>query len=89
MAECPPSIECMFDFGGEAALLAEMTAGRRAERAAVARRLMAAGRLCLVRMADVEVEDRTQWCIDHWEAVAAEVGAELGTSRAGASSELR
>ena len=78
----------MFDFGDEAALLAEMTAGRRAERAAVARRLMAAGRLCLVRMADVEVEDRTQWCIDHWEAVAAEVGAELGISRARASSEM-
>ena len=49
---------------------------------------MAAGRLCLVRMADVEVEDRTQWCIDHWEAVAAEVGAELGISRARASSEM-
>jgi hypothetical protein len=78
----------MFDFGDEAALLAEMTAGRRAERSAVARRLMAAGRLCLVRMADVEVEDRTQWCIDHWEAVAAEVGAELGISRARASSEM-
>ena len=78
----------MFDFGDEAALLAEMTAGRRAERAAVARRLMAAGRLCLVRMADVAVEDRTQWCIDHWEAVAAEVGAELGISRARASSEM-
>ena len=69
-------------------MLAEMTAGRRAERSAVARRLMAAGRLCLVRMADVEVEDRTQWCIDNWEAVAAEVGAELGISRARASSEM-
>ena len=78
----------MFDSCDEAALLAEMTAGRRAERAAVARRLMAAGRLCLVRMAEVEVEDRTQWCIDHWEAVAAEVGAELGISRARASSEM-
>ena len=78
----------MFESLDEASLLAEMTAGRRAERAAVARRLMAAGRLCLVRMADVEVEDRTQWCIDHWEAVAAEVGAELGISRARASSEM-
>ena len=78
----------MFDSLDEASLLAEMTAGRRAERSAVARRLMAAGRLCLVRMADVEVEDRTQWCIDNWEAVAAEVGAELGISRARASSEM-
>ena len=81
-------IECMFESLDEASLLAEMTAGRRAERSAVARRLMAAGRLCLVRMADVEVEDRTQWCIDNWEAVAAEVGAELGISRARASSEM-
>ena len=81
-------IECMFESLDEASLLAEMTAGRRAERSAVARRLMAAGRLCLVRMADVEVEDRTQWCIDNWEAVAAEVGAELGISRARASAEM-
>ena len=29
-----------------------------------------------------------QWCIDNWEAVAAEVGAELGISRARASSEM-
>ena len=78
----------MFDSCDEAALLAEMTAGRRAERSAVARRLMAAGRLCQVRMADVEADDRTSWCIDNWEAVAAEVGAELGISRARASSEM-
>ena len=69
-------------------MLAEMTAGRRAERSAVARRLMAAGRLCQVRMADLDAEDRMQWCIDNWEAVAAEVGAELGISRARASSEM-
>ena len=78
----------MFESLGEPALLAEMTAGRRAERSAVARRLMAAGRLCQVRMADVEADDRTRWCIDNWEAVAAEVGAELGISRARASSEM-
>jgi hypothetical protein len=78
----------MFDSCDEASLLAEMTAGRRAERSAVARRLMAAGRLCLVRTADLDAEDRMQWCIDNWEAVAAEVGAELGISRARASSEM-
>jgi hypothetical protein len=78
----------MFDLCDEAPLLAEMTAGRRAERSAVARRLMAAGRLCQVRMADLDAEDRMQWCIDNWEAVAAEVGAELGISRARASSEM-
>jgi hypothetical protein len=78
----------MFDLCDEASLLAEMTAGRRAERSAVAQRLMAAGRLCQVRMADLDAEDRMQWCIDNWEAVAAEVGAELGISRARASSEM-
>ena len=81
-------IECMFDSLDEPALLAQMAEAQRSERASVARRLVAAGRLCLVRMADVEAEDRTQWCIDNWEAVAAEVGAELGISRARASSQM-
>ena len=39
-------------------------------------------------MADVEEDERTQWCIDNWEAVAAEVAAELGISRARASSHM-
>ena len=39
------------------------------------------GRLCQLRMVGLEEADRTQWCIDNWEAVAAEVGAELGVSR--------
>ena len=81
-------IECMFEFVDEAGLLAEMAAGQCAERVAVGRRLLAAGRLCQVRMADVEDADRLQWCIDNWEAVAAEVGAELGISRGRASSEM-
>ena len=81
-------IECMFESLDDQALLAEMSAGRRAERSAVARRLMAAGRLCLVRMAGLDSLDRFQWCIDNWEAAAAEVGAELGISRARASSEM-
>ncbi|MEJ6535935.1 MAG: DUF222 domain-containing protein, partial [Mycobacterium sp.] len=61
---------------------------QRAERASVARRLLAAGRLCQVRMADRDALDRFQWCIDNWEAVAAEVAAELGISRARASSQM-
>ena len=69
-------------------LLAEMTDALRMERVSVARRLLAAGRLCQVRMADVEQDERTQWCIDNWEAVAAEVAAELGISRARASSHM-
>jgi len=78
----------MFDSLGEPGLLAEMTCAQRDERAAVARRLLAAGRLCQVRMADRDVLDRLQWCIDNWEAVAAEVGAELGISRGRASSQM-
>ncbi len=78
----------MFDSLDEPALLAEMAEAQRAERASVARRLLAAGRLCQVRMADLDALDRLQWCIDNWEAVAAEVGAELGISRARASSQM-
>ena len=44
-------------------MLAEMTDALRMERVSVARRLLAAGRLCQVRMADVEEDDRTQWCL--------------------------
>jgi len=78
----------MFDSLDEAALLVEMSCAQRAERAAVARRLLAAGRLCQVRMGDGDAMDRFQWCVDNWEAVAAEVAAELGVSRGRASSEM-
>ncbi len=78
----------MFDEFDEAALLAEMSASQRAERTAIARRLLAAGRLCQRRMAAVESADRMQWCIDNWEAVAAEVGAELRISRGRASAQM-
>ena len=44
--------------------------GAARRRVAVARRLLAAGRLCQLRMADVDAEDRFQWCVDNWEAVA-------------------
>jgi hypothetical protein len=78
----------MFDLLDEPALLAEMACAQRAERAAVARRLLAAGRLCQVRMGDGDAMERHQWCVDNWEAVAAEVAAELGVSRGRASSEM-
>ena len=78
----------MFDILDGAGLLAEMAGAQREERVAVARRLLAAGRLCQLRMADVDATDRLQWCIDNWEAVAAEVGAELGISRGRASSQM-
>ena len=78
----------MFEDLSESGLLAEMALAQRDERVAVARRLSAAGRLCRLRMAEVETGDRSQWCIDNWEAVAAEVGAELGISRARASAQM-
>ena len=81
-------IETMFDGVGEGELLAVMAGAQRDERVAVARRLLAAGRLCQLRMAAVGAEERTQWCIDNWEAVAAEVGAELSISRARASVQM-
>ncbi|MGV1088684.1 MAG: DUF222 domain-containing protein [Mycobacterium sp.] len=78
----------MFDTDSESQLLARMSGAQRDERVAVAQRLLAAGRLCQLRMACVDHDDRTQWCIDNWEAVAAEVGAELGISRQRASSQM-
>lgn len=78
----------MFESLGQADLLAEMAVAQRDERVAVARRLLAAGRLCQLRMADLEAADRMQWCIDNWEAAAAEVGAELGISRGRASAQM-
>lgn len=78
----------MFDTLNEPALLETMRSAQRSERVAVAHRLLAAGRLCQLRMADTDEVDRTQWCIDNWEAVAAEVGAELGISRSRASSQM-
>lgn len=75
----------MFDTLDEAGVLAEMSAAQRAERSAVARRLFAAGRLCQLRMSEVAQDQRLNWCIDNWEAVAAEIGAEMGISRRRAS----
>ena len=78
----------MFDSETEPWLLAEMARAQRDERVAIARRLLAAGRLCQLRMSAVDAVDRAQWCIDNWEAVAAEVGAELGINRGRASAQM-
>lgn len=78
----------MFDNLDEAAVLARMSAAQRDERMATAQRVLLAGRLVQLRTAAVDEDDRTQWCIDNWEAVAAEVGAELGISRHRASWQM-
>lgn len=78
----------MFDIGDDPALMAAMSAAQCDERAAAARRILLTGRLVQRRTAGIAAEDRTQWCIDNWEAVAAEVGAELGISRHRASAQM-
>jgi hypothetical protein len=77
----------MFEGCGDGELLVAMQEGQRAERAAIARRLMAAGRLCQQRLARMG-DEHGNWCVDDWEDIAAEVGAELGISRGRASSQL-
>ena len=77
----------MFD-PSDASLLGAMAAAQRDERMAAARRMLLAGRLVQRRTAGLDAPDRSQWCIDNWEAVAAEVGAELGISRGRASSQM-
>ena len=78
----------MFDELFESELLDLMRGAQHRERVAVAERLLAAGRLCQRRIRDSGTDNREQWCIDNWEAVAAEVGAELDISRARASSQM-
>lgn len=88
MSEARCRVEHMFDRMTDAELLDTMRDAQRRERVAIARRLLAAGRLCRRRMGDRDSAARANWCIDNWEAVAAEVGAELGVSRARASSQM-
>ncbi len=65
-----------------------MGEAQQAERAAFARQLMAVGQFAVRRMDEVYAEHEF-WCVDDWEAIAAEVGAELGISRGRASSQMR
>lgn len=79
----------MFESLGGPGLVAAMAAAQRDERSATARRVLAAGRLVQVRAGEaVDEMERLNWCIDNWEQVAAEVGAELGISRNRASSQM-
>lgn len=78
----------MFESMNDSGLLDAMSQGQRSERVGTAQRVLAAGRLCQRRMSAIDAADRSQWCIDNWEAVAAEVAAELGISRGRASSQM-
>ena len=60
---------------------------QQAERAALARRLIAVGTFT-VRRLEQSSGEHEMWCVDDREAVAAEIGAELGISRGRASSQM-
>ncbi len=58
------------------------------ERAAFARQLLAVGEFA-VRRIEQQTDEQNFWCVDGWEVIAAEIGAELGISRGRASSQMR
>ncbi|WP_237568561.1 HNH endonuclease signature motif containing protein [Mycolicibacterium lacusdiani] len=80
----------MFDeFEGldDGALLAVMGESLHAERAAVARRLVAAGVFAARHEAGPGSETE-RWCVEDFDAAAAQVGAELGVSRFRAGADM-
>jgi hypothetical protein len=79
-------IEYVFEECGDAELLVAMGEAQQAERAAFARQLLAVGEFTHRRMAVYAEHDF--WRVDDWEAIAAEIGAELGISRGRASSQM-
>jgi hypothetical protein len=81
-------IEYVFEGCSDAELLEAMGDAQQADRAAFARQLLAVGTFADRRMEQVDAE-HDFWCVDDWEAVAAEIGAELGISRGRASSQMQ
>ncbi|WP_156744455.1 DUF222 domain-containing protein, partial [Mycobacterium sp. E740] len=77
----------MFEAVGDADLLEVMGEAQRAERVAVARKVIAAGRFGLRRFAAMG-NTHASWCIDDWDVIASEVAAELGVSRGRASAMI-
>jgi hypothetical protein len=75
-------IKHVFEECGDAELLAAMGDAQQAGRAAFARQLVAVGRFAQRRLAAATGE-HDLWCVDDFEVIAAEIGAELGISRAG------
>jgi hypothetical protein len=81
-------IEYVFDECGDVELLDLMGDAQQAERAAFARQLLAVG-VFTVRRIEQQTDEHNFWCVDGWEVIAAEIGAELGISRGRASSQMR
>jgi hypothetical protein len=78
----------VFEGCTDAELLAAMGESQQAERAAFAHQLMAVGRFTERRI-EQQTDEHNFWCVDDWEVIAAEIGAELGISRGRASSQMR
>ncbi|MFC7675837.1 DUF222 domain-containing protein [Mycolicibacterium sp. GCM10028919] len=76
-----------FEALDDAGLLAVMGEALRVERAAVARRLVAAGVFAARHEAGPGSETE-RWCVEDFDAAAAEVGAELGVSRFRAEADM-
>lgn len=74
-------------FYSDAVLIDTMGEAARAEAVAIARRLTAVGELYARRA--VEWADRELWCVDPFEAVAAEISAAQNISRARAGTQIR
>ena len=90
MSEGVARVERMFDTLerlDDNGLLDVVRDAQRAERVAVARGLVAVGRFSLRRLG-ITGGEHDFWCVDDWEAVAAEIAAELGVSRGRASSHM-
>jgi hypothetical protein len=81
-------IEYVFDERSDAELLDLMGGAQQEERAAFARQLLAVGAFT-VRRIEQQTDEHNFWCVDGWEVIAAEIGAELGISRGRASSQMR
>jgi hypothetical protein len=77
----------VFEEMADGELLDVMGAAQREQRVAFARQLLAAGQFAVRRM-DAVYAEHEFWCADDWEAIAAEIGAELGISRGRASSQM-
>ncbi|MGV0788771.1 HNH endonuclease signature motif containing protein [Mycolicibacterium sp. XJ2] len=77
----------MFEVAGGGELLDTMRDAQRAERVAVARKFLAAGRFALQRFAAMG-NTHDNWCVDDWDVIASEIAAELGISRGRASSMI-
>lgn len=67
---------------------AAVGAWARAENAACARRLAAIADLLATRTGALDPAEREQWCLDNWDALSAEVGAEMNVSLGIASHQL-